>query len=279
MAELRVLSWNSTGEAWPRGTVLAQAVNHLQVGNGAPPLQLLAIQEARTTNVGTIHAALANAPFTDFVHPEEMIRERPQAPQGRAYRVSWREQDPNLGYNLAQPFNTQIQWVPLDPVIDNGVNNYINAQIPHFAQRATVKMIAASIRWPIYQHFTCAGCDVHFFTWHAPLLGPWISAHFTGAHLQGPALPEAFLFFQHSDFYQNIRNQLRSNSVIVIVGDLNMTRTDIQWAAFFPNFAGFSNNLSHIIAYSPGGFMVDQGVSYPTQPLSPHDIISARISW
>ena len=291
MPDLRVLTWNSGGEADGRGLALANVVNAINaLYAGDVPVQLIAIQEANVGAGGSIAAALANgAPFNVFVQPPGHCREHLPPPAqpfriapSKAYLMSWMDTAAGAAAanNLAA-VGIPVSLVNLDPANDAGVNNFINGfGMPPF-QLAMVRQAAANMRWPVYQAFTYGAvpATVHFFSWHAPLLVNWLNANFSGNALQGPALPEAFLFFQASSFYTNIINNLTANDMVIIAGDLNMTLADIAQPGFFNLFVGASNGLEHVLAYSPSANLaVDQGWSIQAD-FRPHWIVSARVRW
>ncbi|NEP09285.1 MAG: hypothetical protein F6K14_03390 [Symploca sp. SIO2C1] len=120
---------------------------------------------------------------------------------------------------------------------------------------------------------------MHFFTWHAPLQANWLGANFSGNVLPGGGLWEAFQFFQQSNFYTGILGGLTPNDAIVIAGDLNTTDAGLAFPNMFPNYIGYSSNLSHILIYSPSAALaVAEGHNTPS-PSSPHALISARVIW
>lgn len=284
MPDLRVLTWNSSGEADGRGAQLAlvtNLVNGAAAAAGNVPVQLVTIQEAANAP-GSISAALNNGPpFNVFVQPEGFCSEYLPPPaqpfrvgNTRSYRIAWLVNDPAPANNLVAVGAPAL--VNLDPNNDAGVNGYINGL--GFAPGAVgaVRTAAGNMRWPVYQRFTYAGCNVHFFTWHASLRASWLGANYTGLNYLG--FPEGFLFFQNSTFYNNIVGGLGGNDVIIIAGDLNITQAQIANPAFFAPYVGVTANLTHIIAHCPTGAAVNQNVAYMT-PFPPHTILTARVQW
>ncbi|MCB1053693.1 MAG: hypothetical protein KDC71_24025 [Acidobacteria bacterium] len=285
MVDLRVLTWNSGGEADGRGATLANDVIGTNNHWGGVPVQLVTIQEANVGG-GSIAAALANGPpFNTFIQPQGFCREHLPAPAqpyrvmpSKAYRVSWLNTDPVAGNNIPT-----VPAVPalvnLDPANDAGVNAYIiNLNLGPLPD-ASVRQAAGNMRWPVYQLLNRAGRAVHFFTWHAPLRANWLGADVLGIPLQGPGLSIAFTLFQNSTFYTNIMNNLALNDLVVIAGDLNITGPDLANPVFFPNYIGVSENLTHILAYSPNNNMVANQNLAAVTPFPPHTILTARIQW
>lgn len=286
MPSLRVLAWNSNGGAAPRGAQLVAAANTLSVMYPAHPLQLCVCQETAVGPDSIFAAFTGSAPFSvSFVQPPRYNREHLPPPAqpfrimpSRAYRMTYMNGGPaalNLigvgGFNL----------VNLDPAVDAGVAGWIAAQGLAPGPLAAVNQCAANIRWPVYQQLTYGAGIVHFFTWHAPLMANWLGANFSGLVLPGGGLWEAFQFFQHSTFYTGIVAGLGVNDAIIIAGDFNTTAAGLvaPFPNMFPNYDGYSHNLSHILAYSPSiALDVDEGHNTPS-PYSPHDLISARAIW
>lgn len=287
MPDLRILTWNSSGEADGRGAALANVTNHINGGAaGTVPVQVVAIQEAQVSNGGSIQATLAGtAPFsTSFGQPQGFSREhlptqtQPVTPS-RAYRLSYMATNAVLANNLVAVGAPTL--VNLSPTADAGVNAYITGLHAPFQQDRAIRLAAANLRYPLYQAYTYAGGTVHFFTWHVDHAANWRNAIFLNyTNYQGPAYFEAFVFFQNSTFYANMMTNLGPNDVVIIGGDLNMTPQDAQQPGIFNNFVGVSNNLDHILAFSlSANLAVNQGVHYAFPNFGPHDILSARVQW
>ncbi len=285
MVDLRVMTWNSGGEADGRGATLVNSVQQTNLHFGGVPVQLVTIQEANVGG-GSIQAALGNGPpFNTFVQPQGFCREHllpPAQPYrvglSKAYRVSWLVNDPLMGNNLG-PGAAGPGLVNLDPMVDAGVNAYIINLNLVGHPNAAVRQAAGNMRWPVYQMLTYQGRVVHFFTWHAPLRNNWLGADILPVALQGPALPIAFEFLQNSTFYTQIIANLNLNDAVVIAGDLNLSFNDIQNPLFFPNYTGVTENLTHILSFSPNGnTAVNQNLAHVT-PFPPHTILTARIQW
>ena len=286
MPSLRVLTWNSNGGAAPRGAQIVAAANTLSGMYPAHPLQLCVCQETAVGPDSILAAFTATPPFSlSFAQPPLFNREHlpPPAqpfriPPSRAYRMTYMNAGP-AALNLAAVGGFNL--VNLDPAFDMGVAGWIAAQGLAPGLLAAVNQCAGNIRWPVHQQFTYGAGTVHFFTWHAPLLANWLGANFSGIALPGGGLWEAFQFFQHSTYYTNIMAGLGANDAIVIAGDFNTTAAGLAPAVpnMFPNYDGYSHNLSHILVYSPSiALDIDQGHNTPS-PNSPHDLISARVIW
>lgn len=286
MPDLRIVTWNSTGEGDGQGQVLANTVTNINAtyAAGSVPVQIVAIQEA-AVYPGSICAAFGQAPFAQFVQPPGFCREQLPPPAqpyrvgiSRAYRLSWLTSDHNYAFNI----DTQAAdpaLVNLDPAYDAGVDDYLSNLPVGSRAKADIVVAAGNIRWPIYMEFAYHGTTVHFFSWHAPLRYQWLGATYANISLQGPALAEAFLFFQHSSFYTNIMRNLSTNDLVIIAGDFNMQQKDLQQREMFPQFVGVSEGLDHILAYSRSRHLaMGENAAYDT-PYGPHAILTARIHW
>ena len=284
MPSLRVLTWNSNGGAAPRGAELVAAANALNAFYPAHPLQLCVCQEAGVAP-DSIHLAFTgSAPFSVvFSQPPSERREHLPPPAqpfriapSRNYRMTYRIGGP-AALNLAAVGGFQL--VNLSHLVDLGVNAWINAQGLAPVPLQNVRQCAGNMRWPVYQQFGYAGGTVHFFTWHAPLLANWLGANFSGHILPGGGLWEAFQFFQHSNFYNGILAGLGAADAIIIAGDLNTIAGGLGFPNMFPNYQGYSFNLSHILVHSPGMALGVAEGHNSVSPNSPHELISARVIW
>lgn len=301
MPSIRVVTWNSGGEADGRGAALSAATTTV---NATPPAaDLVAIQEAQVgiAPPGSIYTVLnaAAAPFANFNAPPDHPRELhpPTQPFGvglnKSYLVSWRA-GTALAPWLASP--AAAARIPLNAVVGppaNGVETYIQGLAGPGglgpAGVAALRQAAANIRPPVRKVFTlpagAAGAPVVFFyTWHAELQANWLGVSWATVGLAanpfaGPGMYPAFRFFQASDTFAGDLAALTANDVLVIAGDLNITAGDLGHPTIFPNFVGASNNLSHILAFSPSANLaVAQGMHFVT-PYPPHAIVSAEVQW
>jgi hypothetical protein len=285
MPNLRVVTWNSGGGAGGRGAALSAGVTAFNAT--APAVALVANQEARVTPGGTVYPVLTSgaAPFVGFVNPPDHPRELgPGQPYAvgvnRSYLVSW-----NAG-TLAVPGAVAAARISLRPIIApaNGVETYITGLGLGPAPRAALRLAATNIRPPVRKVFTMGGGNVFFYTWHAELQANWLGATWATVGLganpfAGPGMYPAFQFFQNCDTFTNDMGALTAADVIVIAGDLNVTAADVGHGTMFPLFAAVSNNLSHILAYSPSANLaVVQGMHTVT-PFPPHAIVSAEVQW
>lgn len=287
MPDLRVLTWNSSGEADGRGTELVNRTNDINLAYPHPavPVQLVAIQEAAGGAGGSIATALAGtAPFNpQFVQPHYLVPEHiTNAQPGRVghsanYRLAHMANHPTGALNLTLVAGPAL--VNLDPAADTGVDAYITGRRFNRLVDQDVRRAAANMRFPVYQRFNYAGGTVHFFTWHVEHRRHWGGATFLNTNFQGPALVESLFLFQRSQFYTNLVNGLTVNDVIIIAGDLNISGRDVQRRGIFDNYEGATNNLDHVLAYSPSANLrVHDGVHYTTN-YPPHNIVSARVHW
>lgn len=296
MPDLRLITWNSSGESGNRGQTLVNftARQNRNVRANVPPVQVVAIQEAAVQQ-GTIGQALANsAPFSnEFVQPQGFCREHDatqtlRVTPSRSYRLSWMTNNALPGLNLAvPPGGAGPQLVNLSPNHDNGVDRYIQRLSRNMRVRHDLRVAAANIRWPVYLHLTYGAVNglprhVHLFTWHAPLLANWHGANAVHAPFPGgvaQALPEAFEFFQRSDFFTRIMQGLAAQDVVIIAGDLNVLPQGMQLPFMFPQFDGVSDELEHILAYSPSGNVRVGHEHALITPYPPHTILAAAVHW
>lgn len=297
MPSLRVLTWNSTGESKGQGADVLAAVAESNKSFSLP-VQIVAIQEA-DINGGTIADVLAKKPpfSAEFVQPQGMCLDHAQPPQQaarlQAYRLSWMSRSNNPSQNLSSTGGNNPSLYNLDPTNDpGGLGLYIN-QAARVAgggtnTRGANACIAAAtlMRWPIYKLLTRAATtgspqsNIHFFSWHAPLKSEWLDVdRYITAPLSGPGLAAAFIFLQESTGYKNIRANLTANDVLIVAGDLNVYGPDLNADWIFKGFKGASDNLSHVLAYSPStAIKVDESYGYDTSS-PPHRIVIAKVTW
>ncbi|WP_124543313.1 hypothetical protein [Piscinibacter terrae] len=293
MPSLRIATWNSGGEAGGRGAQLLGAVNF---ANGtAPPVKLVAIQEAKVSLVpaGSIRAQLTSGagPFVNFVVPPDHPRELnpPTQPlavgKNKSYLIGW---DPVGPGPVSAAAAARISLVPNAGPPANGVETYINGLPIGVPSKNALRLAARNIRAPVRKPFTLAAggvaCNIFFYTWHAELQANWLGATWATVGLlanpfNGPGMFPAFQFFQNSNQFMADMAALTVNDVIIIAGDLNITGADLGHPAIFPNFVATSNNLSHVLAFSPSGALaIAQGWHHVT-PYPPHSIITAEVQW
>lgn len=294
MPSLRVVTWNSGGEAGGRGATLAADVTTFNAT--APAVDLVATQEAKVGMVppGSIYAVLnaAAAPFVGFSAPPNHPRERNPATQpygvgvNRSYLVSWKAM---TGGGAWLNSLGAAALVPLRPVLApaNGVETYIANLGLGPAPRAALRLAAANIRPPVRKRFTFPGAgggNVFFYTWHAELQANWLNATWATVGLganpfTGPGMYPAFQFFQACDTFTADMAAVTVNDILVIAGDLNIHAGDLAQGAMFPLFQGVSNNLSHILAYSLSGNLQVVQAMHTVTPYPPHAIVSAEVQW
>lgn len=295
MPSLRVVTWNPGGEAGGRGASLAAGVTAF---NATPPaVDLVAVQEAKVGMVppGSIYAVLTAgaAPFAGFINPPDHPRELnpPAQPyavgKNKSYLVSW------------QPGTAPAPWlvsagpaarIALNAVVApaNGVENYITGLGVGGPARAALRLAAANIRAPVRKVFTFPGGggvhNVFFYTWHADLqsqhlAASWMTVGLAANPFAGPGMYPAFRFFQACNTFTGDLAGLTANDVIVVAGDFNITAADLGNPTMFANFHGVSNNLSHIVAFSPSVNIAVVQAMHTVTPFPPHAIVSAEVQW
>lgn len=298
MPSFRLATWNSGGEAGGRGAQLAAAVN---ATNLTPPLVRLVLnQEAKVAvaPVGSIRAQLTGgaAPFANFVvppdHPRELGPGQPFAVGvNRAYTVAW---DPvGAGALVSAGPAARIALAPVPAPAANAIETYITGLGLGPAAANQLRQAARNIRAPVRKVFTLTtpGAPpvvhtIYVYTWHAELQANWLGATWATVGLGanpfvGPGMYPAFQFFQRAAQYQADLAAVTANDVIVIAGDLNITGADLNnnAATIFPNYVATSNNLSHVLAYSPSGALNIAQAWHFVTPYPPHSIITAEVQW
>lgn len=293
MPDLRIITWNSGGEADGRGAALAAFANAVNAAHfnpavaGSVPVQIVVTQEANVGGGGSIAATLGAAPFNHFINPHGRVREHvpPGAGQpyrvgvSKSYRLAWMNTHATAALNIAPGAGAAAPaLVNLDPAVDVGVANWIAAQGLNAPGAANVSQAAANMRWPVHQALTYGGNTIHLFTWHVELRANWLGANFLGP-VVNIGLPEAFMFLQHSTYWTAMMAGLGGNDLVVVAGDLNATAGEMGNALFFNQFVGITDNLTHILAYSPNGAMNLVEHQAQVTPYQPHCIVTARINW
>lgn len=295
MPSVRVVSWNSGGEAGGRGATLALTVTAI---NGTPPpVDLVAIQEARVNIVppGSIYATLSGGapPFAGFSvppdHPRELGPGQPFAVGvNRSYLVSWQPGTLMAPHLVSGGPAARVNLAPVLMPMPNGVETYIAGLGLGLGPTAALRQAAANIRPPVRKTFTLTvggiAHNVIFYTWHAELQANWLAATWAtvglgGNPFAGPGMYPAFQFFQACDTYTADLAGLTANDILIIAGDLNITAADVGNPTIFPAFIGASSNLSHILVHSPSGALaLAQTANYGT-PFPPHAILTAEAQW
>lgn len=290
MPTLRVMTWNSGGESG-RGQHLADAATECDqhFGNlGETGVQLVVIQEA-SRGEGDVNKALQNLP--PFAHrfvakplqlPECEPGQQYRVAHNAAYLLSWLEAAPT-GLTATGPALAHVNLAS-DPNVFAYIQGHQNRDV-----KAGLMTAASGMRWPVYKTFRPPGAPgtIHLISWHAPLKQQFRAAnqiHPAEFSDGSPALPEAFVLLQESQFFQQLRQRLTAADVIVIAGDLNVRTGALALPWMFPGFSGYNRNLSSILAFSPSSaFAVGQGWDYVganNQPdFRPHTIVTAQVVW
>ncbi|KFE64428.1 hypothetical protein [Hyalangium minutum] len=279
MPSLRIVSWNSTGESQQKAVEL-QAVQPVLAGlyPAAPDVDVFLVQEAQQAAGGSISSMLDTDPAT----PATGVSVGPAYQRPAAHQ-------PELttgggAGHICLVHNGVVVNTPLtlwDYATDPALNGWI-ASLPGHLQ-ATAQT-ATTHRPPAYAVLTVGGSTAMLITWHAPLGVPALAPGYT---MPGNGLIDAYLVMENSGLLQQAQAQvLATDGVVIIAGDLNTTSQGL--AANYPiatgynplpDFVGFSDNVSHILAWRPSGNVVTVQEGHSTDSSSVHRIISARVSW
>lgn len=265
MPDLRILTWNSTGEDNYKAAELRNEINYLNVTYPGTPTKVVLNQEAQAPANGPIYNMLNDTGGAGIgpnytrppMHIQEMI-----GGGGRGY--------------TALTHNTLGVTVPLrlhDYTQDAIFTTWVNSLYP--SQRTTVWNEVANWRPPAYMQFNYANNVVRLITWHAPL---GRSGLLVGCTTRGGAPLDAFLFLEQS----RLLNRVAGVDIVIIAGDLNMTAQDLsttcQGYEPLAAFTGESNNLDHILGWRHGA-PVNYAEARAVRSSSVHDIFSCRVSW
>lgn len=284
MPSMRIVSWNSTGENVAKANALA-AVPPVLAGLYPlnPNVDVFLIQEAWQGGGGAIDAWLNGLAGYTVTHIAEQV-----GGGGAGYICASR----NAAFAVTVPGVSNLQrW------------NYA-ADPDYFAWVPPVGYNALAVAGPgsrppaaVVLTTVATGARVLLTTWHAPLGLANMPAYWIGA-MPGGALLDAFMAFDESQMLQNPGNAVGTLTggpavapeVVIVAGDLNATAVGLAGpyppypvpAPYvpLPGFAGYTNNLDHILAEPAlGGVVVNVVEGHNTVSPSVHDIISARVVW
>ncbi|NEO81150.1 hypothetical protein [Moorena sp. SIO4G3] len=266
--DLRVLTWNSTGESANNATELRNEINYLNGRYPRDPVKAIFNQEAKKLSGGDIYNMLNNTGAggigLNYTRPPRHITELING-TGRGYNA--------LAHNtvtITQPLTHQNYTT--DPIfhtwqktLNPSQSNTVNDEVKNF-------------RPPVYMEFNYSGRNVRLITWHAPI---GQSGILKGCTTQGLAPLDAFLFLEQS----SLINNTTGIDIIIIAGDLNMTSKDLktkcQGYEPLKKFDGESSNLDHILAWRPSGgtvnYLEPRSTSSPSS--DDHNIFSSRVNW
>lgn len=276
MPDLRIVSWNSTGENLAKAAEL-DAVRVALTGLNPlypvyPNVDIYLIQEAQQLPGGAISVALNNFGGYNISHIPEQV-----GGGGRGYICATR----NASVNVLQPL--QLWDYNIDPI-----NTLWRQNLPpgfNLADSTGIGVGGQTARTPAYTILQVGGQLVVLVTWHAPI-GVSMLPIIMGA-MQGGALIDAYLALENSQLVQNpnaVVGVPNVASLVVVAGDLNATAAALgqAYGAFVPlnNFNdGYSNNVDHILAWRNGGGILNVVEGNNTPSTSVHNIISARVQW
>jgi hypothetical protein len=301
MPHLRLLTWNAGGEADGRGAALDATIVQINlaiVGLPAPantPIQAFAIQEANQAPNGNISVLIAAhvlagagtfSQFTAYHISEHHALQTNRVGVSKGYIVALKTAGPSAVVPVVPPANMIGANAGAGPLyrIDLWNDPGANASYPGAGGplAAVLRMAQRHMRWPVFICFTVGGVNVVLVTVHLEMKANWLGA----VALPNPwaqGLKEAIqLFFQSSTWYANALGWIGANGLIVLAGDLNGNAAELSQPGILPTFDGTSDNLSHILAHSPGAGA--GGVSVVNhwaqqQNFPPHHILTAGIGW
>lgn len=262
MPDLRVISWNSTGENPMKAGELAAAAGWLAANYlGHPHVDVFLIQEAQNGAGGAIDLWLNALPGYTIHHIAEQL-----GGGGAGYICATRNASVTVTTGLT------LWNYAADP-------NFLGWG-GHLAIQPGVWTGAARV--PAYTVLTVAGQNVLLVTWHAPL-GPSLLPIIVGA-MPGGALIDAYLALDNSQLLQHPAALIgAAPDITIIAGDMNVTAAGLaaNYGGYTPlqNFQGVNNHLDHILARAPVGTVVTFNESHNSVTTSVHNMLSTRIHW
>ncbi len=278
MPQVRIISWNSTGENAQKGVELqgAQAQLAQMYALDHPDVDIFVIQEAQNAAGGAIYTMMNTDPATaatqvslgpNINRPPDHCVELPNG-GGAGYLA--------CSHTNITPGGALQLW-------DYANDAQLNAWLATLNQNQRAAMqAAAQLRPPAYTTCTVGGVRIFLITWHTPR-GP---SPIGGVNMPGGALIDLFIVLQQSSILTTAQNFVGAQGVVIIAGDLNTTAQGLAYNNYYglgytplPNFRGYSNNLDHILVWKPGPGNVNVLQGHHSQSSSVHDIISARVDW
>lgn len=282
MPQIRVVTWNSTGEDANKAAHLANVVNQENAAAVGPPpsapVTLVVIQEGAVAN-GALYAALNDgAPFNTFVHPPETSREGPQGGyRMKRYLLGW--ETAGAFAVTAPPVAAALQRINLST--DPGIVNYINNHVGSTKRQGYLTALKSLVRPPVWRQFTVGGRTVTFVSWHAPLgsgLPSYFPDHLFGSWSQG--YRDAFVLWENSNWYATHIHAMAAGDIAILAGDMNAYSFEIN--RVLNGWIGVNHNLTHILAYTPAGnSTVAPAGNWANPPgvSGAHSIVCGLVSW
>lgn len=290
MTDLRIVTWNSTGEDAAKAALLQGFINSFSPPGAQFPthqrVDVILIQEARGGAGGQIRTmltALHAAGYT--VHH---CRENPGA--GKGYICATLDATVTVNTPL-QLWDYAADPNLATPVVVPGLGPAPKT-VGHFAVHPDVlhRPPAVTVLTEI-----ASGDVIELITWHAPRgISPLPIIVGTMA---GGALLEGFLALSYSALVRNPGAAVAAlpvpmgavaagaPDVVIIAGDLNATDLSHTYPApppgFEPleNFNGIGNHLDYVLAWAPPAAhtAINEDIGLPNGTV--HDVLSARVNW
>jgi len=301
MPSLRVVTWNAGGEDNLRAQALDQIIldiNGAVAGNaGDPHVQLVALQEMHQIATGAVFqhiqngAGVAGDTFEHFAAPAHIGERIPGQGLNNAkgYVMAHRNggNGPTLVPRAGLPGTLRhIDVRPRTGVGDLGVINGINNHVPPANSGLVRASVSDGVRYPVLREFSLVTMGnnhrVKVITWHAPLKG---DLQITWGKNWKQGSKQFMQLLERSTWWNaNITHPpLAQGDVAILLGDLNASSGELGQPGILTDWEAASNNLCHILAFSPDGHggnaaLVNDGGNYPPG-FPPHDVVTARITW
>lgn len=271
MPDLRVVTWNSTGENPQKALELQAEIAYLNATYAANPAKIILLQEGKQAANGDIYNMLNTDPANavtqvsigpNYQRPIRHITE--DALGGRGYTVVT-SNDITVNQNLTlHNYANDVTF-----------QNFLNTQSSGTAKQ--INQLLSNMRPPAAMQFTYGGETIRLITWHAPL-GP--STYLSACQsLDGKGTLDAFFFLDQS----SLINDVNGIDLIIVAGDLNATSADLSrpCGQYVPlrNFTGETVHLDHIMGYSPMNVNIGYYETRTVNSSSVHGIMSSRIHW
>jgi hypothetical protein len=231
--------------------------------------------------------AATNATFSNFTHnsiSEHDITQTYRVGHSNGYIVAQRTRGASPVTCVQPPANLIYggngPLYRIDFGQDAGIQNACQGS-------TTLRQLSDNCRWPVFRCFTVidggATANVVFITVHLEQKKHWLGIANNDAKPWRHGLRQCLLLLGSSAWLANARTWVANNGLIVIAGDLNAYESEI--GTVLRDFKGRTNNLSHILAWSPSrvrwsnDFDFESGDDANGRPLSPHGILTAALQW